>query len=151
MSHELRTPLNSILVLGQQLSENHEGNLTPSKSSFSRTIHGAGTDLLNLNQRHSRFVENRVRHGFRSSRRSILREFARNDRRPFRMRRKIAGSRLIQFADPALSQSLVTDAKRLQPGAQESPSNAFKFTEQGQVRLSVFEKRREAGLRTIPS
>ena len=29
MSHELRTPLNSILILGQQLGENPDGNLTP--------------------------------------------------------------------------------------------------------------------------
>src|SRR5262249_34497793 len=29
MSHELRTPLNSILILGQQLADNPDGNLTP--------------------------------------------------------------------------------------------------------------------------
>ncbi len=37
-----------ILILGQQLADNPEGNLTAKQVEFARTIHGAGTDLFNL-------------------------------------------------------------------------------------------------------
>jgi HAMP domain-containing protein/CheY-like chemotaxis protein/signal transduction histidine kinase len=139
MSHELRTPLNSILVLGQQLGDNPDGNLTPKQVEFARTIHGAGTDLLNLisdildlSKIESGTVSVDAEEVFFSS---LLEMVA----RPFRHE---AENRKLSFevqADPHLSRSLVTDSKRLQQVLKNLLSNAFKFTEHGGVRLSVSE------------
>lgn len=46
MAQELRPRLDAILALGQQLADNPEGNLTPGQVELARTIHGAGTSLL---------------------------------------------------------------------------------------------------------
>jgi HAMP domain-containing protein/CheY-like chemotaxis protein/signal transduction histidine kinase len=137
MSHELRTPLNSILVLGQQLSENPDHNLTPKQVEFARTIHGAGTDLLNLisdildlSKIESGTVSVEAQEVFFAN---LLEMVA----RPFRHE---AENRRLAFevqADPQLSRSLVTDSKRLQQVLKNLLSNAFKFTEHGSVRLAV--------------
>jgi CheY-like chemotaxis protein/signal transduction histidine kinase/HAMP domain-containing protein len=137
MSHELRTPLNSILVLGQQLTDNPDGNLTPRQVEFARTIHGAGTDLLNLisdildlSKIESGTVSVDAEEVFFAS---LLDMVA----RPFRHE---AESRRLSFevhTDPHLTRSLVTDSKRLQQVLKNLLSNAFKFTEHGGVNLSV--------------
>jgi HAMP domain-containing protein/CheY-like chemotaxis protein/signal transduction histidine kinase len=137
MSHELRTPLNSILVLGQQLSDNPDGNLSPRQVEFARTIHGAGTDLLNLisdildlSKIESGTVTVEAEEIFFTN---LLDMVA----RPFRHE---AENRRLTFdvqMDPHLSRSLVTDSKRLQQVLKNLLSNAFKFTEQGGVRLCV--------------
>jgi HAMP domain-containing protein/CheY-like chemotaxis protein/signal transduction histidine kinase len=156
MSHELRTPLNSILVLGQQLTDNPDGNLTGKQVEFARTIHGAGTDLLNLitdildlSKIESGTVSVQAEEVFFAS---LLDMMA----RPFRHE---AENRRFTFeltTDPRLSRSLVTDTKRLQQVLKNLLSNAFKFTEQGSVRLSVFLAERgwsedHAVLRAAPS
>src|SRR6202522_2313734 len=137
MSHELRTPLNSILVLGQQLSDNPDANLTPKQVEFARTIHGAGTDLLNLitdildlSKIESGRVSVEAEEVFFAS---LLDAVG----RPFRHE---AENRRLSFevhSDPHLARSVVTDSKRLQQVLKNLLSNAFKFTEIGGVRMSV--------------
>jgi len=137
MSHELRTPLNSILVLGQQLTDNPDGNLTPKQVEFARTIHAAGTDLLNLisdildlSKIESGTVSVEAEEVFFSN---LLDSVA----RPFRHE---AENKRLSFeihTDSHLARTIVTDSKRLQQVLKNLLSNAFKFTEQGGVRLSV--------------
>ena len=137
MSHELRTPLNSILVLGQQLSDNPDHNLSPKQVEFARTIHGAGTDLLNLITDIldlSKIESGTVSVQAEEVAFAGLLEMV---GRPFRHE---AENRRLNFevhADPQLARSFVTDAKRLQQVLKNLLSNAFKFTEQGGVELSV--------------
>jgi len=137
MSHELRTPLNSILILGQQLTDNPEGNLTPKQVEFARTIHGAGTDLLNLisdildlSKIESGTVTVDAEEVFFSNLVDMV-------ARPFRHE---AETRQLSFevhVDPNLGRSITTDSKRLQQVLKNLLSNAFKFTGQGGVRLNV--------------
>ena len=137
MSHELRTPLNSILILGQQLSDNPDGNLSPKQVEFARTIHGAGSDLLNLisdildlSKIESGTVTVDAQEVFLSNLIDAV-------GRPFRHE---ADARKLEFTvetDPLLGRSIVTDSKRLQQVLINLLSNAFKFTENGSVTLNV--------------
>jgi CheY-like chemotaxis protein/signal transduction histidine kinase/HAMP domain-containing protein len=137
MSHELRTPLNSILILGQQLSENADGNLTGRQVEFATTIHGAGTDLLNLI---SDILDlSKIESGtvtveceellFTHLRETIERNF-----------RHEAEARKLSFTtdfDSHLGRAITTDSKRLLQVLKNLLSNAFKFTEHGGVRIHV--------------
>ena len=137
MSHELRTPLNSILVLGQQLADNPDGSLSGKQVEFARTIHGAGTDLLNLisdildlSKIESGTVSVEAEEVFFGA---LLEAVS----RPFRHE---AENRRLHFEvtlDPQMGKSLVTDSKRLQQVLKNLLSNAFKFTEHGTVHLAV--------------
>jgi len=137
MSHELRTPLNSILILGQQLGENGPGNLTPKQVEFARTIHSSGTDLLtlindilDLSKIESGTVTVEVEEiTFASIQDGVVRTF-----------RHVAEAKKLAFhidLDPSLPRSLSSDPKRLQQILKNLLSNAFKFTAQGTVSMTV--------------
>jgi len=137
MSHELRTPLNSILILGQQLTDNPDGNLTVKQVEFARTIHGAGTDLLNLI---SDILDlSKIESGTVTvdAEEIAFANLVDMVARPFRHE---AETRQLSFEvnlDPNLGRSITTDSKRLQQVLKNLLSNAFKFTAQGGVRLNI--------------
>ncbi|MBV8577203.1 MAG: response regulator, partial [Acetobacteraceae bacterium] len=138
MSHELRTPLNSILILGQQLTENPDGNLTSKQVEFARTIHAAGTDLLNLISDIldlSKIESGTVTVDAEDVLFSTLLEMV---ARPFRHEAETKALAFDVQVDPNVGGSIFTDAKRLQQVLKNLLSNAFKFTDKGGVRLSVF-------------
>ncbi len=137
MSHELRTPLNSMLILARMLSDNPEGNLTDKQVEYIRTVHSAGTDLLELINDILDLAK------IESGTMSVeidpmpLRELQEQMERTFG---QIARDKNLEFNlefDPALPESIQTDTKRLQQVLKNLLSNAFKFTEQGQVSLRV--------------
>jgi HAMP domain-containing protein/signal transduction histidine kinase/DNA-binding response OmpR family regulator len=137
MSHELRTPLNSILILGQQMSENIGGNLTAKQVEYAKNIHSAGTDLmtlindiLDLSKIESGTVTVEAEQiSFNSMRDSVERTF-----------HHIAESKNLAFRvdiDSALPPTFTTDPKRLHQILKNLLSNAFKFTGQGHVSMTV--------------
>jgi HAMP domain-containing protein/CheY-like chemotaxis protein/signal transduction histidine kinase len=137
MSHELRTPLNSILILGQQLTENADGNLTQKQVEFARTIHGAGTDLLNLI---SDILDlSKIESGTVSvdAEEIYLSTLIDSVSRPFRHEADARGLLFEVTVDSTVGRTIHTDSKRLQQVLKNLLSNAFKFTEEGTVKLKI--------------
>ncbi|ESQ93347.1 hypothetical protein ABAC460_01180 [Asticcacaulis sp. AC460] len=137
MSHELRTPLNSLLILSDQLTKNPEGNLTPKQTDSAKTIHSSGTDLLMLIN--DILDLSKIESGTVVVESGELRLDDLNGyvKRTFN---HMAESKNIDFQasfDPRLPRSMFTDSKRLQQIIKNLLSNAFKFTHQGRVTLSV--------------
>jgi len=137
MSHELRTPLNSLLILSDQLCKNSDGNLTPKQVEFAKTIHLSGNDLLMLIN--DILDLSKIESGTVAVDVSELRleDLQRSVDRSFR---HVAESKHVEFeirAEPPLPKTIVSDVKRLQQIVKNLLSNAFKFTHQGAVRLSI--------------
>ena len=147
MSHELRTPLNSLLILAQQLYENPEGNLNDKQTRYAKTIHSCGDDLLqlindilDLSKIESGFITTNISSIFFSE----ISTFVETTFKP------IAETKNLKFKTeigPGLPESIDTDSQRLNQILKNLLSNAFKFTEKGEVKLKVFitDKKWKAG------
>jgi HAMP domain-containing protein/signal transduction histidine kinase/DNA-binding response OmpR family regulator len=138
MSHELRTPLNNLLILAQMLAENGENTLTPKQVKYAETIHSSGTDLLALINDIldlSKIESGKMDVQIGSVRFTEVRDFC------SRTFRHVADGKGLDFSielgESLPSESIITDAKRVQQVLKNLLSNALKFTEHGSVCLKM--------------
>jgi CheY-like chemotaxis protein/signal transduction histidine kinase/CHASE3 domain sensor protein len=138
MSHELRTPLNSTLILAKLLADNKDGNLTAAQVKFAKTITSAGNDLLalindvlDLSRIEAGKVELVPEHvSVAATVESLVKTF-----------QPSADQNLLRFScaiEPGVPEQIETDPQRLGQILKNLLSNAFKFTEKGEVALRVF-------------
>jgi CheY-like chemotaxis protein/signal transduction histidine kinase/CHASE3 domain sensor protein len=138
MSHELRTPLNSTLILAKLLADNKDGNLTPAQVKFAKTITSAGNDLLALINDVldlSRIEAGKVdlapeQISVAATVESLV--------KTFQLTAEQTHLRFSWVVEPGVPEQMETDPQRLGQILKNLLSNAFKFTEKGEVAMRVF-------------
>ncbi|MHC5672252.1 response regulator [Nostoc sp.] len=137
MSHELRTPLNSLLILARLLADNSLSNLTDKQVEYSRTIYSAGTDLLELINDILDLAKIESGTMWLDIEEIVLADLETSLEQTFR---QVAYNKELSFTiqlDEKLPPTIYNDSKRLQQILKNLLSNAFKFTEQGGVKLQI--------------
>ncbi len=137
MSHELRTPLNSSLILAKLLADNKDGNLTPEQVRFAQTISSAGNDLLALIN--DILDLSRIEAGKMEVQPEPVSVPRAMDAllKSFQPVAQQKGLVLRLSLDPAAPEQLETDPQRLGQILKNLLSNALKFTQKGEVSLTV--------------
>jgi signal transduction histidine kinase/ActR/RegA family two-component response regulator len=137
MSHELRTPLNSLLILAGELKANPEKNLTEDQVHYASIIQSSGTDLLRLLNDVLDLAK--MESGTATLEISELPLMELHDalEREFR---HVADQQGVSFAvelAPGTAPVIATDPGRLRQVLKNLLTNAFKFTENGEVTLRI--------------
>jgi HAMP domain-containing protein/signal transduction histidine kinase/ActR/RegA family two-component response regulator len=137
MSHELRTPLNSLLILAKLLADNADGNLSPKQVEFAETIHGAGSDLLQLINDILDLSKVEAGKMDVSPTRIALVQLVDYVEATFRPLTTEKGLDFSVRVSPELPATLHTDEQRLLQVLRNLLSNAVKFTDGGAVELVI--------------
>jgi len=137
ISHELRTPLNSSLILAKLLADNPEENLTEEQVNYANTILSSGHDLLSLINDILDLSKIEAGHVEIRPQEMSLERLASDLRQMFD---HVAREKQLGFEidiAPECPATLDTDQQRLEQVLKNLLSNAFKFTERGQVGLRI--------------
>ncbi|BBB00547.1 putative two-component system sensor kinase [Actinacidiphila reveromycinica] len=137
MSHELRTPLNSLLILAKLLADNADSNLSPKQVEFAETIHGAGSDLLELINDILDLTKVEAGKMDVSPTRIALVQLVDYVEATFRPLTAEKGLDFSVRVSPELPATLHTDEQRLLQVLRNLLSNAVKFTDSGSVELMI--------------
>ncbi|MBU6535408.1 HAMP domain-containing protein [Streptomyces mayonensis] len=137
MSHELRTPLNSLLILAKLLADNVDANLSPKQVEFAETIHGAGSDLLQLINDILDLSKVDAGKMDVSPTRIALVQLVDYVEATFRPLSAEKGLDLSVRVSPGLPATMHTDEQRLLQVLRNLLSNAVKFTDSGAVELVI--------------
>jgi len=137
MSHEFRTPLNSIMALSQILMDRLDGELTSEQEKQVKYIRSSAQDLMDMVKdlldlakveagkvtiRPSGFSVNTLFSALRGMLRPLLQQNS---------------SVKLVFEDPEPDIELFTDEGKVSQILRNFISNALKFTERGEIRVSV--------------
>lgn len=136
MSHELRTPLNSLLILSRNLMQNKQGNLTPTQLESIEIIRNSGNDLLNLINEILDLAKIESGKMVINLENIELKQIADNCEKNFR---HLADEKKLTFEVvtlPGLPAHIQTDGQRLDQVLRNLVSNALKFTDEGNIRIS---------------
>jgi CheY-like chemotaxis protein len=137
MSHELRTPLNSALILAKLLGDNPQGNLNEEQVKFAESIYASGNDLLVLINDILDIAKVEAGKLEVVPEEVAVERLAKSLETAFTplAAQKQLGFRLELRPDaPAF---LVTDRQRVEQVLKNLLSNALKFTDRGEVALTV--------------
>ena len=137
MSHELRTPLNSILLLSRLMAENKDKTLSKDQVEYAQVIQSSGNGLLELID--EILDLSKIESGKMDLDYSYvsIKQVIDNMRMLFEPLAREKSLQLYFETDPEMITEIETDKMRLEQILKNLLSNAFKFTNAGNISLRI--------------
>lgn len=142
MSHELRTPLNSIILLSKLLTDKGRDNLTPEQLEYVNVIHNSGNGLLELINEVLDLSKIEAGEMEFTLEPVDLNHLFRDLKGLFKPIAEEKGLELILKKKNSAPSRLLSDKLRIEQILKNLLSNAFKFTEKGNIEIYLYKPNR---------